>query len=267
MLKNLFKKYRNLVLLLAVALVFLTVAQTTYALELTYPTLFGYTVNHHSKLPDYIVYFFVLAVIAAGLMGVVSIAWGGIRYISSAGNPESVGYAKDRIRGSILGIILLMFSYILLNTINPSLVNPKTKGIPIQFNGMVLINHNVEPAAGSFNKIFNPFGLSVASAHEDCPLVEVNGIPHCYAGAADETDDNIRAEIGPDTLLWYYCPGETGPAVLVDLYIFPFRIPIGATTVRLACKGDHNPHDIGPDGQAVSLDGYWSYDWRYEEPG
>lgn len=57
------------------------------------------------------------AVVALGV-----ITWGGILYISSAGNPSKQGEAKEWIKAAIYGLILLLLSYLLLSTTNPCLV-------------------------------------------------------------------------------------------------------------------------------------------------
>jgi len=51
---------------------------------------------------------------------------GGFMYITSAGNKAQTGKAKTIITDSIIGIIMALTSYILLYTINPSLVQLTT---------------------------------------------------------------------------------------------------------------------------------------------
>jgi hypothetical protein len=50
---------------------------------------------------------------------------GAIMYVASAGNPSRMGDAKDRIMSAILGIIILLASFLILRTISPDLVNFK----------------------------------------------------------------------------------------------------------------------------------------------
>ncbi|MDR3582022.1 MAG: hypothetical protein P4L67_01980, partial [Candidatus Pacebacteria bacterium] len=51
------------------------------------------------------------------------IVYGGIRYMTSAGNPSGQGDAKDWIQAAIMGILLLAGAYFILKVINPNLVN------------------------------------------------------------------------------------------------------------------------------------------------
>ncbi|PIR70322.1 MAG: hypothetical protein COU46_02150 [Candidatus Niyogibacteria bacterium CG10_big_fil_rev_8_21_14_0_10_42_19] len=60
---------------------------------------------------------------AAALLAVVSITYAGFLWIGAAGNPAAIENAKDRIKGSILGLLLAFAGWLILNTINPALVN------------------------------------------------------------------------------------------------------------------------------------------------
>lgn len=60
-----------------------------------------------------------IAVVLAVLMIVI----GGLEYILSAANPSAKEEGKKYITGAILGLVLALFSYVLLQTINPDLIN------------------------------------------------------------------------------------------------------------------------------------------------
>ncbi len=63
--------------------------------------------------------------IAAGLTALIMIIWGGVNYLTSAGDPSKARDAKKRVFAAILGLIILFSSWMILNTINPDLVNIK----------------------------------------------------------------------------------------------------------------------------------------------
>jgi hypothetical protein len=63
------------------------------------------------------------------LIAVLFIVIGGIIYIVSAGNSSRASSGKKYITYSIYGLILLISSYVLLNTINPNLTNLNAIGI------------------------------------------------------------------------------------------------------------------------------------------
>jgi len=62
--------------------------------------------------------------IAAILAAIVLMA-GGVLWIVSGGDASKVTQAKELIIGSVVGLIILLSSWIILNTINPSLINLK----------------------------------------------------------------------------------------------------------------------------------------------
>ncbi len=68
------------------------------------------------KLYDY-------ALSIAGTLAVVMIVYGGVKYVVSAGSVSAQSDARDIIKNAVWGIVLLGGAYLVLNTINPRLVN------------------------------------------------------------------------------------------------------------------------------------------------
>jgi hypothetical protein len=125
--KNLFRKKSTylhaFVFLFGVAMLFFA-AHNASAIELNYPRLpLGPNIQDNTTFPQLIAYLFNAAVWIAGALGMLSIVIAGLSILTAAGNPSAISDAKDRIFGSFLGIALLFCSFILLQTINPSLVN------------------------------------------------------------------------------------------------------------------------------------------------
>jgi len=58
----------------------------------------------------------------ASIMAVVAVMVGGIMYLTSAGSAGRIGEAKKIIFGAISGLVIIIFSYVLLNLVNPELV-------------------------------------------------------------------------------------------------------------------------------------------------
>src|SRR3989344_6617944 len=105
------KIYKSLLLLTIVITALFFPLSYSLALELTYPDLTSFGAPNINTDPDvakFIVYFFVFSVITAGGLGIISIAIAGIQILLTAGNPAGRAAAIERIRGAILGIILLM---------------------------------------------------------------------------------------------------------------------------------------------------------------
>jgi len=65
-----------------------------------------------------------LALGVSGLLAFGSIVYGAIVYTLAAGNPGGQNEGKEWIKQALLGLLLLVGAYIILNTINPALVRP-----------------------------------------------------------------------------------------------------------------------------------------------
>ena len=63
------------------------------------------------------------AIVLAGILAVLMIIFAGVQWIFSGGNTEQITSARKKITGSIVGVLIALLSYTILNTINPYLVN------------------------------------------------------------------------------------------------------------------------------------------------
>ncbi len=61
-------------------------------------------------------------VVIVGFAAVVAIVIAGIMYMQSYGDPQKITQAKQLLGGALIGMVLLLFSYTILRTINPALV-------------------------------------------------------------------------------------------------------------------------------------------------
>ena len=118
----------SLLLILASGLVF---AQAD--LEVDYPVIGGETIfSTQTFITDYVKYIFNFAIILCGLVTLGVIVFAGTKYFGSRGNPAAHKDARDRIICGIIGLLILLSSYIILYTINPNLVifslQPLTSG-------------------------------------------------------------------------------------------------------------------------------------------
>ena len=70
-------------------------------------------------------YYFILWI--SGFATFVMLVIGGVKWLTSAGNPGQITDAKDQIKSAILGFLLVLAAFIILQTINPgftTLVQP-----------------------------------------------------------------------------------------------------------------------------------------------
>jgi hypothetical protein len=63
------------------------------------------------------------------ILATVVLMAAGVVWLTSGGNQGQIGKAKEMITGSLVGLFLLFGSYMILNTINPDLVNFKPQSI------------------------------------------------------------------------------------------------------------------------------------------
>lgn len=91
-------------------------------LEIDYPPLpneGGLPAN--PPLPQYLKYLFSFGMWMGIIAAVLSLTIAGVFYLISPAKPEFRARAKDHVSGTILGLILLLITYLIITTINPEL--------------------------------------------------------------------------------------------------------------------------------------------------
>ncbi len=92
-------------------------------LEVNYPTIQGLTLETEATpLPEYVRYIFNFSIAIVGLIGFAALIVGGFRYLISAGAPEKRKSAKAQIKSALLGVLILLFSYLILITLDPQFI-------------------------------------------------------------------------------------------------------------------------------------------------
>jgi hypothetical protein len=133
------KKYFPTIFISALALVFLIQAIAATALFLTPvpvqaadPFKLEVPIGSLSSIPMgnstepiavYIKTIYNFAVGAVGIVAAVVLMIGGVTWITAGGNASTVGEAKSMIGAALTGMVLVLTSYLLLDQVNPSLVN------------------------------------------------------------------------------------------------------------------------------------------------
>ncbi len=89
----------------------------------------GFASTDGSDLPKYITAIYKLALVVIVLSAVLMLSVGGFMYLTSAGNTSAMGTAKGVIFDSIIGLVIALVAWLLLNVINPDLVKVSINGL------------------------------------------------------------------------------------------------------------------------------------------
>jgi len=82
-----------------------------------------------SNLPAYVTAVYRTAMVVIVLCALFMLSVGGFMYLTSAGNTAAMSTAKGVIFDSIIGLVIALVAWLLLNTINPDLVNVTLNGL------------------------------------------------------------------------------------------------------------------------------------------
>jgi len=173
----------------------LSMCQAAWNLNASYPKLpLAPTITSDSRLPAYILYFFAFGIYVAGLIAVLSLVVGGIQLILSAESPERANSAKDRIRGALVGLVLLLAATVLLQTINPqlrelglTLKKEESRGLWFKGNGTSGAPNSAGSSdlyAGKFNKLYWPENINTLNGQvSNCDKAIYGYMVYVYKGA------------------------------------------------------------------------------------
>ena len=93
-------------------------------LETNYPSIGGAEgIDSETTLPEYVKYIFRVSLIIVALASFAVLIYGGFIFLTSSGSPTSHGEGKNWLFSGVLGLIIALCSYIILNAINPDLLN------------------------------------------------------------------------------------------------------------------------------------------------
>jgi len=115
-----------------------------------------------SQLPRCINQIYVWSLGVAALLALLMMIIGGYYYMTSSGNAERASTGTEMIWSSIIGLALLFGAYLILNTINPDLVNFNlTKGVCVDVAGNTTGATDASQCTGT-NKWYQVFDTPTA---------------------------------------------------------------------------------------------------------
>ena len=184
--KRLIKNKKNCLILLAFVLCLAAwPAWASYQVDFPLPNMNSSTVSDPAA---YIRSFFIFGLILAGFLAVGAIVFGGITYLLAGTTITSVEKAKKIIGGAITGLLLLLCSYLLLYTIDPTLTDLS----PFQLTQLPKAPVTVQQTAADCNPatqtwspsqgkcVAKPAGFGTAQCSKDSPTCA--GEPACVPG-------------------------------------------------------------------------------------
>ncbi len=119
----------------------------------------GVSTTASSTPGTWIANFYQFALMIGGVLAFGIIVFGGVKYMTSAGNPSGQGDAKEWIQAALLGLLLLIGAYFILDIVNPQLLN---LGLP------TLTPVNIQNATPTTPTAQTPSGQSCGACSATC---------------------------------------------------------------------------------------------------
>ncbi len=91
-------------------------------LEGEYPLIDGVTVDEETQLPEYIEYIVRILIFTSIAVTLFALVRGGVLWISSQGDPTKIKDSKEQFLSAVMGLIIVLSSFVFLSTISPDLV-------------------------------------------------------------------------------------------------------------------------------------------------
>ena len=189
-------KNKRIFLLLSIFVIILF-AFEVFALETVWPRApLGTILTDSSSIVDVVRYFYEWGIVLGGIAAFISLVIAGIEYMASAGMPARIADAKDRMTSAVVGLILLLGIYLILNAINPELtvLRIPSFGVPTTTLGGI---------SG-----YGPGSCASSTVYDN---VRFGG--HSYEIMPDECVDLWNTPLDKETLWWWIIPTAQKPSV------------------------------------------------------
>ncbi|MBI3290994.1 DUF1634 domain-containing protein [Candidatus Falkowbacteria bacterium] len=203
-------------------------------------------------------YRFGVAIAAA--LSVIMIMAGGFLWLTSGGSPDRVNKAKDFITSALAGLMLALFSFIILYTVNPRLVTLEPSQIRSPMVGSGDQIYYSDDGTVEIESTMTRDRLEQMRAENEAARIEVARLEDNYGAQLTSfvRDDNTRHD--PDqpgyvgnVMDFHYEPDDTFHQYIVNNAERVERISWGTAYTM-------------PDGSVAVLEpgGQYGYHWHYE---
>lgn len=143
-------------------------------------------------------------ILGIALFGVVF--WAGFEWFTAAGNSAKIAKAKGRIYNAIIGAILLVASFLILNTINPDLTG-----------GTLTLDPIGDPETSTTPVISLPPGTVPAGINQPTvPLANLRSVVEAYANQNPVQLLQSCEDRYPDSIAWQFMDGAVAALQAAD---------------------------------------------------
>jgi len=157
-------------------------------LEIQYPDIGGGLPEEKTNFTDYVKYIFNFSMIVAGVLAFGTLVFSGFKILTSPDQPSVISDARTKIISAFIGIVILLSSYLILTTLNPSLSIITVPDIET-FSGVILTDDKGKQHYLSSDNM--SLGFTSVSAKFLSPPIELTAI-------YDQNDDK-KENTGADT--------------------------------------------------------------------
>jgi len=113
----------QIVNILSLAVVFVLALAPVASAQFNVPSSGGTGLPNDTSVSGFILKIINIALAVTGLVAVLFLIIGGFRYITSAGNEETAEQAKKIIINAIIGIVVIILSFVIVRVISNALIN------------------------------------------------------------------------------------------------------------------------------------------------
>lgn len=117
--------------ILIISLILIPVFVSALSLDYTYPKLNQLTITKDSSLGQVVKYIVSWVILIVAVVVFFSLIRAGVKYLTSTGNPNKMTEARGNITNAIIGLVIILISYLILVTINPQLIILEIKTTPV----------------------------------------------------------------------------------------------------------------------------------------
>lgn len=161
-------------------------------MEINYPEVGGIKPSSQTLFPQYVKYLFNFVIWGIGSIALLSLVIGGIRYITSAGEPGKLKSAINQITSAFWGILILLSSYLILVNINPEIISfnliapeptpttplelpPPTQKVPELLEKVEELANNVKTVVSRTDQL----AQKIASQTQNCDCGQTESLCSC----------------------------------------------------------------------------------------